>query len=224
MEDVESSSVLSKILIAIFVVALADLVFINWWLLKKSTSEAVVPNQSADVVKSQKNDAGYSPSPVPSSTPVEKVVEKNISLGYEQKAISSPNPSPSVQTIVQTANKEIFIPMGFGETKSGNFADLSGVEISIDSSKYSNIDYVVFEASIWVEGGNGRAWAQIINVNDNNAIIESQITNPTSTPTLKSSGRIPLADGNKTYRVQAKTDLTDFAAHIENAHIKIVLK
>lgn len=223
MDDVGTGSILSKIVIAIFLVALLDLVFINWWLLHKSTNEAVV-GQVAEVVKNQNGSVAGSPTPVPSPTPVEKAVEKNISLETDQKTASSPVPSPAGQTVVQNANKEIFIPMGSGQTKSGVFVDLSGVEITIDSSKYTDIDYVVFEASIWVEGGNGRAWAQVKNVNDNNPFIESQITNPTSTPTLKSSGRIPIPTGAKTYRVQAKTDLTDYVAHVENAHLKIVLK
>lgn len=223
MDDVGTSSILSKIVIAIFLVALLDLVFINWWLLKKSTNEAVV-GQVADVVKNQNGSSTNSPTPLPSPTPVEKAVEKNISLGADQKTTASPVPSPAGQTVVQNANKEIFIPMGSGQTKSGVFVDLSGVEITIDSSKYTDIDYVVFQASIWVEGGNGRAWAQVKNVNDNNPFIESQISNPTSTPTFKSSGRIPIPTGAKTYRVQAKTDLTDYVAHVENAHLKIVLK
>ena len=224
MDEAETSSILSKIVIAIFLVALLDLVFINWWLLHKSTNEAVVSTQVADVKKDQNGNGFNSPTPVPSPTPVEKAVEKNISLGADQKITASPVPSPTGQTVVQNANKEIFIPMGSGQTKSGVFVDLSGVEITIDSSKYTDIDYVVFEASVWVEGGNGRAWAQVKNVNDNNPFIESQISNPTSTPTFKSSGRIPIPAGAKTYRVQAKTDLIDYAAHVENAHLKIVLK
>lgn len=222
MEDVGTGSILSKIVIAIFLVALLDLVFINWWLLHKSTSEAVV-GQVADVVKNQNGIVVNSPTPLPSPSPVEKAISNSSSIS-DQKIVSSPVPSPTPQTVVQTANKEIFIPMGSGQTKSGSFTDLSGVEITIDTSKYIDIDYVVFEASVWVDGGNGRAWAQVKNVNDNNPFIESQITNPTSTPTFKSSGRIPVPAGAKTYRVQAKTDLTDYAAHVENAHLKIVLK
>lgn len=223
MDEVGTSSILSKIVIAIFLVALADLVFINWWLLNKSTTEVAV-NQVADVVKNQSESSTGSPIPLPSPSPTEKTIDRGNSVSQE-KIVPSPIPSPATTpTVVQTASKEIFIPMGSGQTKSGDFTDLSGVEISIDSSKYTNIDYVVFEASIWVEGGNGRAWAQVKNVNDNNAFIESQISNPTSTPTFKSSGKIPMPGGSKTFRVQAKTDLADFAAHVENAHLKIVLK
>ncbi len=222
MDDVGTSSILSKLVIAIFLVALADLVFINWWLLNKSSGEAMV-SQVADVVKNQNGNIASSPIPLPSPTPVDKPADYGSNVSKE-KIIPSPIPSPATPTVVQTANKEIFIPMGSGATKSGSFADLSGVEITIDTSKYSDIDYVVFEASIWVEGGNGRAWAQVKNVNDNNVFIESQISNPTLTPTFRSSGRIPIPAGVKTYRVQAKTDLTDYSAHIDNAHLKIVLK
>ena len=41
---------------------------------------------------------------------------------------------------------------------------------------------------------------------------------------VKASGKIPFPSGAKTYRIQAKTDITNFAAHVENARLKITLK
>src|SRR3989344_4904044 len=130
----------------------------------------------------------------------------------------------STQTIIQTAQKEIFIPMGSGSTNSGTFSDLAGTDVTVDTAKYSQIESVVFEASIWVTGSNGRAWAQITNVNEKNPLIESQISGISGTGEVKASGKIPFPSGAKTYRIQAKTDITNFAAHVDNARLKITLK
>ncbi|MEK7581437.1 MAG: hypothetical protein AAB512_04080 [Patescibacteria group bacterium] len=222
MDESASGSIFSKIVGAIFVLAVLDLMFINWWLLKKSDAANVSflpPSASPQVLNS--------PLPQPSPSPPDVEAKKEGAKLSDSAKVTTTNPplaSPTPTVVVQTPNKEIFVPMGTGQTKSGTFADLNGVEIGIDTTKYSGIDYIVFEGSIWVDGGNGRAWAQIRNVEDNNPLIESQISNPTLTPLLKTSGKIPLPSGYRTYRVQAKTDLTEFAAHVENAHLKIVLK
>lgn len=212
MEESLLGKIFSKIIVAIFIIAVLDLMFVNWWILKSEGKQAPIENT---VSNSQVEVASPTPIVIPSFAPTvqqEKSVETKTVVEVQEK------------TVVQTPNKEIFVPMGSGNTKSGSFEDLYGVEVTIDTGKYSAIDYIVFEGSLWVEGGNGRAWAQLKNVSDNNPFIESQISNPTSTPTLKTSAKIPYASGSKTYRVMAKTEQTDYAAHVDNARLKIVLK
>lgn len=224
MEDSPSSSIFSKFVLAIGVIAIFDLVFVNWWILNKANGLSPTV-QSTEVVSSNNLQT-----PIPSPSPA----DTNNGVSTINKVIdSTPGPSPTViptvsptpaQTVVQTANKEIFVPLGTGQTRSNTFTNLYGLEVNLDTTKYLNIDHVTFEAAIWAEGGNGRAWAQIINVTDNNPFIESQISNPTSTPTLKTSNYIPIPSGTKLYRVQAKSEFSDYYAHVENAHLKITLK
>lgn len=222
MEESTSGSIFSKMVLAIFVLAIVDLAFINWWILKRSGSAVSLPAPDTTLIDK------VTPTPTASPTPSESEDEEKSTT--ERIIVPVPTPSASKnsgsleEVVVQTPNKEIFIPMGSGKTNSNVFADLYGVEVTIDTTKYFQIDYVAFEGSVWVENGNGRGWAQIKNVTDNNPLIESQISNPTSTPTLKTSGHIPVPNGSKTYRVQAKTELDQYAAHIENARLKIVLK
>lgn len=221
MDDVSTSSVVSKIIVAIFVVALFDLAFVNWWILNKSDTAQIY-------------------------TPTEKIIEKIVPERSEESEIDKAtaadsedlpnkadlsselsNTETTVETepvVVQTPNKEIFVPLGSGQAKDDAFVDLYGAEVSIDTAKYTAIESARLEAAIWVEGSNGKAWAQLKNVTDNNPLIESQISNTTSTPTLKSSGNIPLASGAKTYRVQAKSELEEYFAYVENARLKITLK
>lgn len=220
MDNNIAGKVVTKITLAIIAIALVDLIFVNWWIVKKES-------KSDRVKESEIESVGDLDTLLPSPSASPQAV--GSPAPQDAKAVtSSPSPVTAVQTtattVVQTANKEIFISMGSGSTKSKNYADLNGTDVTIDTTKYSAIETITFEASIWVEGGNGRAYAQIYNVDDKNPYIESVISNNVSTPTVKGSGSIPFPSGRKTYRVQAKTDLEQYPAHVENARIKIVLK
>lgn len=220
MDDSLPSRIFTKLGVAILAVALLDLAFVNWVIIKdqkaqiakNGTTREASAEKTADVSTSSQ-EASPSPSPSPETQ------SKEVSVSDTKTIIQK-----ETQTIVQTAQKEIFIPMGSGSTNSGTFSDIAGTDVTIDTAKYSQIDSVVFEASIWVVGGNGRAWAQITNVGDKNPLIESQISGTTGTGEVKASGKIPFPSGAKTYRIQAKTDITNFAAHVDNARLKITLK
>lgn len=220
MQESFLKSLAVKFGFAILVIAFADLVFLNWWILK---SEKKQPETNNGVVVNS--------SPLPS-------ISSAASPTPTIQAVPSAQPSPTIapiskpqapvntynQTIVQTANKEIFIPLGSGSTNSNSYADLSGTDVSIDLTKYSGVQSIVFQASVWVDGGNGRAYARIINVDDNNPYFESQISSNSGAGSVQNSTNIPMPYSTKVYRIQAKTDITNFAAHIENARIKITLK
>ena len=220
MDDSLPSRIFTKLGLAILAVALLDLAFVNWVIIKdqkaQSTQNSTVRDSSVD--KSGGASAS-SPEESPSPSPKEETEPKEVGASEPKTVIQK-----ETQTIVQTAQKEIFIPMGSGSTFSGTFTDIAGTDVTVDTAKYSQIDSVVFEASIWVTGGNGRAWAQITNVNEKNPLIESQISGTAGTGEVKASGKIPIPSGAKTYRIQAKTDITNFAAHVENARLKITLK
>lgn len=223
MEQSLASRILTKIGLAILTVALFDLVFLNWWILKKSDVNMPLNQQintEGTVASSPNPNIVYpsaSPIPIASATPQSSGIP-------QQNAPTQTVIQKETQTIIQTPQKEIFIPLGSGSAKSSTYTDLSGVEVSIDTTKYPPIDYMDFEASIWVTNGNGKAWARIINVNDNNPFIESEISSTSSSGTYRISSKIPFVYGPKTYRVQAKTDITDYAANVSNAVIKIILK
>ncbi len=224
MDDSSSGKILGKIGLAILVIALLDLGFLNWWIIKNDKFARNI----ADLAQRQVS--------VVNNKQVETKTDKEQAQNTQSELAPSPSPivvsatsketttTKTADTVVQTAQKEIFIPLGSSFTKSQSYAVLSGLEVTIDPSKYSAIDSIVFQASVWVDGGNGRAWGELYVVDDKNLLIESQISNPTQTPTLMTSGHLPLPNGAKTYRVYAKTDLGDYAAHVDNARIKITLK
>jgi len=215
MEESFPKSIVAKLGIAILTIALVDLFYLNYWVLRSEKLKA-------ESGKFAQDNRQLEPEPLPSPEAPTTVADY---------ASPSPTSGPALSqttlkttTVVQTAQKEIFVPIGSGSTKSGTFTDLSGLEVTIDTTKYSEIESVVFEASIWTEGGNGRAWAKLKNVSDNNPFIESQISSSSGSGEVKTSGKIPILAGAKKYGVQAKTDLVDYYAHVDNARIKITLK
>lgn len=208
-----------KIGVAIFVVALADLAYINYWVLKnqdKVSYPQPAEDRSASLTPPSPSPSPYgtpSPSPTKSSAPEATpttVVEKNTVV--------------SQQTVVQTAQKEIFVPVGEGLTKSQKYVDLSGAQVTLDSSKYSGISSVVFEANLWVTDGNGKMYAQLYNSTAKRPVWFSEISTSSATGTLIVSAPITLDPGANTYILQAKTDLEQFPANVRSARIKITLK
>lgn len=228
MDDSLPSRIFTKLGVAILAVALLDLAFVNWVIIKDQKAQNTETQESsrdkpADV-PSPNQESSLNPSSSPQAQPKEVGASETNPPAGGQTPNQSGSGQASTQTIIQTAQKEIFIPMGTGSTNSGTFSDIAGTDVTVDTAKYSQIDSVVFEASIWVTGGNGRAWAQITNVGDKNPLIESQISGTSGTGEVKTSGKIPFPSGAKTYRIQAKTDITNFAAHVDNARLKITLK
>lgn len=213
-------SILVKIGIAIIVLAFADLVYINYLVLQSSKREgAILENQQEP--RQIENVTFPSAAPSPSSA------EEKSSL---KTGLAAPTPTTIYQTevkektVIQTAQKEIFIPIGSGSTFSNNYADLPGVEVTIDSSKYSGIESVVFEASLRVQDGNGKMYAQLYNKTDGRPVWNSEIATNSASGVLTTSPKIMLEAGLRTYKVQAKTNLTEYAAHVDNARVKITLK
>lgn len=224
MENSLLSRIFGKLVVAILALALVDLLYLNWWVIQSQKSKesrflTKSKGQSeeqrvVEAIPSPSPDIGASPTPSPLSSPVAETKTVETKTVVEKET----------QTIVQTAQKEIFIPIGTGSTKSASYVDLSGLEVTIDTGKYSAIESVVFEASIWVQDGNGKMFAQLYNVTDKHPVWNSEISTNLANGTLTTSAKITLDNGSRTYQVQAKTNLTEFAAHVESARIKITLK
>lgn len=222
MDESASGRILGKIWVAILAIALVDLGFLNYWVVKNdklvtNVETALSARQNDDT----KNDTDSSKTQVGESKPSPSPTPLSVSEAEKTPTTSDTKKTP---TVVQNAQKEIFIPLGSGSTKSRTYSELAGLQVSIDFSKYQGVDSMVFEASVWVDGGNGRGWGELYNVDDKTLLIESQISSPTGTASLMTSGHVPIPGGAKTYKVYAKTDLTDYAAHVDNARIKITLK
>ena len=217
MNNLLLSKIFPKLVIAIVIIAIADLIYLNWWVIQRGNLDV-----GGGSVENRIVEAIPSPSPLSIESPLASPVQK---APIETKVVEKETiVEKETQTIVQTAQKEIFIPLGSSSTNSNKYVDLAGLEVTIDTTKYTAIDSLVFEASMRVEGGNGKAYAQLKNVTDNNPLIESMVSTTSGISEVKVSGNIPIPSGSKKYGVMAKTDITNFAAHVDNARIKITLK
>lgn len=207
--------IFAKMAIAILGLALIDLVYLNYWVLKSDSSGK---SQTVRVVETKLVDKLASPEPLETSSPIPSKEPEVQIKNVETKTIVE----KQTQTIIQNAQKEIFIPIGSGSTNSGSYADLAGLSVTIDTTKYPPIESVVFEASIWLQDANGKASTRLY-AKDEGAVLGSEISTSSATGSLNTSGKF-LLGGAKTYKVQAKTDLTSYTAHVDNARIKITLK
>src|SRR3989344_5352210 len=220
MNDSLAQRILAKIGVAILIVAVVALLFLKYWVISQD-QKLKIKDQNVLQTEEKKTEVAFeSPSPYALPSPMPSIEPKTEVRTVETKTVVE----KESQTIVQTAQKEIFIPIGGGSTFSNSYIDLAGLEVSIDTAKYSTIESVVFEASVRVQDGNGKMYTQLYNVSDKHPVWNSEISTGSSTSILATSPKIILDSGAKIYRVQAKTNLTSYAAHVDNARIKITLK
>lgn len=216
------SKLFIKIGLAILLIALVDLGYLNYWVLTQGQKVKDSGSQIADrtiTESSPKPTASAQPSALPaaSAAPTAAPTAVPTTIVKEQTIVEK-------QTVVQTAQKQIIIPIGSGSTQSNTYTDLAAGQVAVDPTQYSAIESVKFEATIWVEGGNGRAYAQLKNVTDNNPLIESTISSTKGSGDYQISGNVPIPSNAKTYGIVAKTDLINFPAHVDSARMRITLK
>jgi hypothetical protein len=214
------SRILVKIGFAIGVIALLDLVFINYWVLKQSHRATESKSQSEvsrQVVVDVNKNTASSPTPIPGASPIPTPAPT-----------AAPAQATSTQTVVQQTvvqtPQQIFIPIGSGSTTSNSYANLSGVQVTIDSSKYSSIASIYFEANLSVTGGNGMTYAQLYDSTQNHPVWFSQISSNSPSGALITSPSINLDPGVNTYVVQAYTTLNQYPANVSTARIQINLQ
>jgi len=127
-----------------------------------------------------------------------------------------------VQTIMQPSGaKELFVPLGTGQSTATDWTNVPGVIASVDSTKYTGIKQVTFEANITVPTANETVEVQLYDMTDEHPVWNSQMTMTGTTQYLVSSP-ITLDSGNKLYQVQMKTQL-QYPATLDLARIHITL-
>ncbi|MBI3342236.1 hypothetical protein HY024_03890 [Candidatus Curtissbacteria bacterium] len=211
---------LIKIGIAILLIALVDLGYVNYWILQQPKVKVDADRQPSIELQSKINPSpspNASASPAASSLPVVVTMPTPTTIIKEQTTVQQ-------QTVVQTAQKEIFIPLGAGSTTNSSYVNLPGVQVTFNSASYAGIASVVFEANMYVTGGNGMMYAQLYNSTANRPVWFSEISTNASPGTLVASSPITLDPGTNTYVVQAKTNLNAYPANIIDSRIHITLK
>lgn len=186
-----------------FFIRLVEIVFIINIALLDLLAFQSFPKYTASVATSH-----VMQSPKPTSTPI----------------VANPTtPVPTViQTIVQTAGpKELFVPLGAGNSTETDWTNVPGVIASVDSSKYPGLKQVTFEANITVPTANETVWVQLYDMTDEHPVWNSQLSMTGATQYIVSPP-ITLDPGNKLYQVQMKTQL-QYPATLDFARIHILL-
>lgn len=125
------------------------------------------------------------------------------------------------QTIINSSIKEVFIPFGSTTNATDDWVN-TGLAVTIDSTKYTSIKSVTFEAGIFIPTGNETAYVRLYNATDAHPVWFSDVSASGGTSQLVISPSITLDGGSKTYYVQMKTSLK-FQANLTEARLHIVL-
>lgn len=140
---------------------------------------------------------------------------------------STPTPTRSLTgtpTPTTTVNgvKEYYLLLGSGNSSSSSWTDVSGLQLSINTTLYPTIKTATFEVGGHTPTGNETIWVRLYNASDNTPVANSEITWEGGGNKYIISNPITLASGNKTYKVQMKTQLS-YISYIDSAKIHLIL-
>jgi hypothetical protein len=145
------------------------------------------------------------------------------------RVIALESASPTVVTKKETVEKIISAPaatitreydvyLGSGSTTNREWTDIDSAVAEINTSKYSNITKVIFQASLSIIGGEVQA--RVKNKTTGAIYHLTEITHNSSVSTWKNSQPFTLTTGNNQYIVQLKSSSSENAI-LDGARIKI---
>ena len=124
---------------------------------------------------------------------------------------------PTSSTVPTTA-AEYFVPLGSGSVSAGgDWTNVESAQATFDAGRYGNISQAYFEAFVRIE--NGTVQARLLDSTTPAIFFASQLSSTSKTSQLISKA-ITLPSGQKTYKVQMKSDL--FPGVLDQARIRIV--
>lgn len=134
------------------------------------------------------------------ATPVKEETEVPIEIAPKQ-----------VVAVQKSVASEVFIPLGSGSTSSTEWID-TGAQAYVDKSIYPRLQEVYLQASL--KANSGTVFARLGG---------AEISHNTPTSTFKTSALWQLADGNRLYVVQIRSE-NGQEVFLENARLRLVLK
>lgn len=139
----------------------------------------------------------------------EAIPTPSPTVSISQANFISPTPQPnSISLPLTSTGNEFFIPLGTGTSTATTWTNVPGVQAYIDSTQYSNVKTVTFEASVVLPATPQIVSVQLYDVTNNHPVWFSQVTMQSSnTSQLLISSPITLSSGNNLYQVQMQTQL-----------------
>lgn len=135
---------------------------------------------------------------------------------------SIPLKTPKTTSVISApTSKEFYIPFGSGQSSANGYTDVPGIQAYIDTTQYSSLKTVTFEAAIHIPTGNEFAQARLYNVTAQHPVWNSDVYISGGTPQLLVSQPITLDSGNNLYQVQMTTQLQS-PAILDSARVHIL--
>lgn len=204
------------ILIIVILLLIGDIAFLNYKVLYGAKEqETEEPNDSDfNVVDLEEGKIIDSCSPY---SCVDLIKQATASLS-PKTATTGKSSAPSTSSA-----KEFYVTFGSGQTLSGEWEDIAGLSVYIDSTKYGKIKTVTFEAALRIPTANGRVYTQLFNDTDKHPVWFSEVSAEGNKSQLVISSPIQLDSGNKLYKVQMKTTLK-FLSLLDQARVHILVE
>ncbi len=141
-----------------------------------------------------------------------------VSSALSQQSVSE----KTITTTVPSEPKEYYAPIGAGNTSADDWEDVAGLQVTIDTTKYSKIKAAYFEASVRIPTKNQWANVRLYDIDSKHPVWFSEVSFPSGNdPTLLISNPIVLETGYKRYQVQMKTQLK-YPAYLDQSRVRIV--
>lgn len=139
-------------------------------------------------------------------------------------------PAPPVPTVLINQNsatsteiKDHFLSFGSGSSNSQVWADVGGLQASVDLNSYGNIKEIKFEASVQDPGENQAVSVRVFNKTDNHPVWNSEVIKNAGADSFLVSSPIIYDSGTKTYVIQMKTQLGS-SATLGESRLHIIIK
>lgn len=142
-----------------------------------------------------------------------------VVLESKQNATTAQTSTTTTSTSVSQA--PVYIPLAAsGSSSTGDWANISGTVVTIDTADYPGYTSMQFEANIQIFQ-QGTAYARMGNKTDGTSVLSSEISTTSTSYTYVTSGKFTLPSGKKDYQLQLKSLVTGYAALIQNARVKV---
>lgn len=128
------------------------------------------------------------------------------------------SPAPAASS---TSKSPAYISLAAsGSSPVGDWTTISGTIVTIDTADYPGYTSMQFESNIQVFQ-TGTAYARISNKTDGTSVLSSEISTTSTSYTNLTSSTFSLPGGKKDYQLQLKSQITGYAASVQNARIKV---
>jgi len=212
LKDLEKEDFFYLLLIFLFLLSFINLVYLDL-----KVSNLLSFRSNSKVI--------YSPVAVNNPQVNQNICPQSCLTQIAQATASAakPTPVPLIKTSVNQAEaaREYYIPFGSGSGNYSDWTDIPGLAAFVESTSYSNVKSITFEASLHIPTGNEIASVRLVNATDGRVIANSELNfNGNTDSVLLSSPQITLDYGQKLYKVQLKTQLQSTAV-VDQSRIHI---